>query len=169
MITKYQLFLFELNMLSLDTFKTVIKSTPLVSIDLIIKNKKKQILLGKRTNRPAKSLWFVPGGRVLKDESLEAAFKRLIKDELDLLNVNSHFKGVYQHFYNDNFTGDDFTTHYVVLAYEINFNIELSTLPKEQHSAYKWFTERELLLNEEVHEHTKWYFKSDKQADSLFK
>ena len=60
-------------MLSLDTFKTVIKSSPLVSIDLIVRNEQGQVLLGKRTNRPAQGFWFVVGGRVLKDESLEHA------------------------------------------------------------------------------------------------
>ena len=55
-------------MLPLSTFKTVIASTPLISIDLVIKNNTGRILLGKRTNRPAQGFWFVPGGRVLKDE-----------------------------------------------------------------------------------------------------
>ncbi len=54
-------------MLPLATFKTVINSTPLISVDLVIKNNEGQILLGKRTNRPAKGFWFVPGGWVLKD------------------------------------------------------------------------------------------------------
>ncbi|ABM02613.1 GDP-mannose mannosyl hydrolase [Psychromonas ingrahamii 37] len=156
-------------MLPLVTFKTVIKSTPLVSIDLIVRNNNGQILLGKRTNRPAKRDWFVPGGRILKDESFERAFKRLIKAELDLTEVVSKFKGVYQHFYKDNFSEDKFTTHYVVLAYEITFNGKLSLLPVEQHSCYKWFSETDLLVDEKVHAHSKWYFQKDKQADLLFK
>jgi colanic acid biosynthesis protein WcaH len=65
-----------------ETFSTVIESTPLVSIDLVIKNQQGQALLGQRLNRPAKGFWFVPGGRVLKNESLAAAFKRLTLDEL---------------------------------------------------------------------------------------
>lgn len=156
-------------MLPLETFKTVIESTPLVSIDLIVRNKEGEVLLGKRTNRPAQGYWFVPGGRVLKDESFEHAFKRLIKAELGLTEVASNFKGVYQHFYDDNFSEDKFTTHYVVLAYEISFNGELSSLPVEQHSGYQWFNESELLEHESVHAHSKWYFQKDKQADLLFK
>ena len=38
-----------------DTFTTVIKSTPLVSIDLVVKNKHGQALLGQRLNKPANS------------------------------------------------------------------------------------------------------------------
>lgn len=156
-------------MLPLEIFKTVIESSPLVSIDLIVRNSEGQVLLGKRTNRPAKGYWFVPGGRILKDESFERAFKRLIKVELDLTEVESKFKGVYQHFYDDNFSEDKFTTHYVVLAYEITFNGELSSLPVEQHSGYEWFSETDLLMHEQVHTHSKWYFQKDKQADFVFK
>ena len=109
-------------MLSEETFKTIVASTPLISIDLVVRDNQNNILLGKRVNRPAKDYWFVPGGRVLKDESIEQAFKRLLKIELGIENYEPTFKGVYQHFYDDNFSEDDFTTHYVVLAYEINFN-----------------------------------------------
>ena len=156
-------------MLPYTTFKTVVELTPLISIDFIVKNNKGDYLLGKRTNRPAKGTWFVPGGRVFKDESFEQAFYRLIKGELNLNDITSSFKGVYQHFYDDNFSEDSFSTHYVVLAYEITFNEELYPLPKEQHSSYQWFSEEELLNNESVHLHTKWYFQKDKQADSLFR
>ena len=72
-------------MLPLTTFKTVVESTPLISIDLIVRNKKGEVLLGQRINRPAKGDWFVPGGRILKDESFDNAFKRLIKSELNLV------------------------------------------------------------------------------------
>jgi colanic acid biosynthesis protein WcaH len=42
-------------------FKTIIENTPLVSVDLIIKNENK-ILLGKRVNKPAQGYWFTLGG-----------------------------------------------------------------------------------------------------------
>lgn len=154
-----------INMLPLDTFKTIIESTPLISIDLIVRNNEGKVLLGKRLNRPAQGYWFVPGGRILKDEPFITAFNRLIKVELGLDYAESKFSGVYQHFYDDNFSEDDFTTHYVVLAYEINIGKELSSLPVEQHSSYQWFSENELVNNPQTHIHTKWYFQNNKQAD----
>jgi colanic acid biosynthesis protein WcaH len=155
--------------LSTTDFKTIVKSTPLVSIDLIVRDTEANVLLGKRTNRPAQGFWFVPGGRVLKDEHFELAFKRLIKEELGLDNVQSTFKGIYQHFYDDNFSEDDFSTHYLVLAYEITFKGDLASLPLEQHSKYKWFAEKELVESEQVHKHSKWYFQENKQADASLK
>jgi len=157
--------------LSPDVFKTVVKSTPLVSIDLVIEDSLGNILLGKRINRPAQDNWFVPGGRILKDEPFETAFKRLIKEELGLSNVNGNFIGIYQHFYADNFSEDDFSTHYIVLAYRIMIDLDVGGdfLPFDQHSKYKWFSQQELIDDESVHKHSKWYFQENKQADASLK
>ncbi|NOI36278.1 GDP-mannose mannosyl hydrolase [Vibrio cyclitrophicus] len=152
-------------MLPLESFKTIIESTPLISIDLIVRNSEGKVLLGKRLNRPAQGYWFVPGGRIVKDEPFITAFSRLIKVELGLDYAEPKFIGIYQHFYDDNFSEDDFTTHYVVLAYEINIGGRLPSLPVEQHSSYQWFSEYELLNNQQTHIHTKWYFQNSKQAD----
>ena len=63
-----------------DKFLDVIKATPLVAIDLIIKNSSGFVLLGKRFNRPARGFWFVPGGRIRKDETLENQYPGGISD-----------------------------------------------------------------------------------------
>jgi colanic acid biosynthesis protein WcaH len=142
-----------------NIFKTVIASTPLVSMDLIARNTSGEYLLGYRTNKPAKNYWFVPGGRILKDEPIHRAFTRLVNDELGIAVTfnNATFNGVYEHFYDDYVFGDDVTTHYVVLGYEITIDKALSELPKAQHSQYKWFSKEELLNAENVHKHSKWY------------
>jgi colanic acid biosynthesis protein WcaH len=110
----------------------------------------------------------VPGSRVLKDEPIEQAYMRLLKIELGMDKTSSYFKGVYQHFYEDNFSEYAFSTHYVVLAYEIMFNGDITSLPVAQHNDYRLFSETALLNNDDVHIHTKWYFQKDKQADNLF-
>ncbi len=155
-------------MLPLEIFKTVIASTPLISIDLIVHNSKLEVLLGKRLNKPAQGCWFVPGGRILKDESLKDAFKRLVETELGISVHNGVFKGIYQHFYSDNVTGPNFSTHYVVLAYEITLSKNLCAPPKEQHSEYKWLSQVALLKDDNVHRHTKWYFQKGQAADASF-
>ncbi|MFH4484129.1 GDP-mannose mannosyl hydrolase [Vibrio diabolicus] len=146
--------------LALNTFKIVVESTPLVSIDLVVRNKQGHVLLGERTNRPAHGYWFVPGGRILKDETFEQAFKRLTKIELgtELTLSEAKFIGPYEHHYDDNFSGAGFSTHYVVLGYEVTLNIDTGDLPKEQHGAYKWWSVDELLASKWVHQNTKDYF-----------
>ncbi|CAH8193184.1 GDP-mannose mannosyl hydrolase [Vibrio aestuarianus] len=142
------------------TFKNVVASTPLVSMDLIVRNKRDQVLLGLRTNRPAQGFWFVPGGRICKDETFEQAFLRLTEMELGqpIALSQARFLGPYQHLYDDNFSGTQFSTHYVVLGYQIDCDIELDTLPAEQHQHYRWWGVEELLSSELVHPNTKAYF-----------
>lgn len=146
--------------LSQEAFCAIINNAPLISIDLIVKNPQGQVLLGKRNNPPAKNFWFVVGGRIRKNETFHQAFSRLTMQELgqsfslDQANFITH----YQHFYNDSIFGDNISTHYVVLAYELVVD-NLKDLPIEQHSRYQWFDIDELLKNNEVHQYTKDYFK----------
>ncbi|MEP7704327.1 GDP-mannose mannosyl hydrolase [Paraglaciecola sp. 25GB23A] len=142
-----------------DVFKTVIVSTPLVSIDLVVKNSNGEYLLGYRNNRPAQGVWFVPGGRILKDESMDAAFLRLTKDELGiaLSRQSAVFMGPYEHFYTDCVFGIEHSTHYVVLGYELTVDLTLNDLPKEQHNQYVWLTRDDFLARDDVHRHSKWY------------
>ncbi|EOX3438078.1 GDP-mannose mannosyl hydrolase [Vibrio cholerae] len=143
-----------------ETFKAIVASTPLVSIDLIIRNSCNQVLLGLRTNRPARGFWFVPGGRIGKDETFEQAFLRLTQLELGypIPLKDASFLGPYQHLYSDNFSGTDFSTHYVVLGYQLMLDLDLQTLPVEQHQNYQWWDEQELLDSDLVHRNTKAYF-----------
>ena len=143
-----------------NTFATVIDSTPLISIDLVVKNQQGQALLGLRTNRPAQGYWFVPGGRILKNESMQTAFSRLCQNELGLkLSIEEAcFLGTYQHFYDDSVFGEHISTHYLVLGYEIIVDVAQLTLPTEQHSQYEWFHIDNLLAQDAVHKHSKWYF-----------
>ena len=150
-------------MLEKNLFKSVIQNTPLVSIDLVVLNADGQALLGERLNRPAKGFWFVPGGRILKNESLANAFKRLTLDELgtEFAIEQATLQGPHDHFYDDNVFGNEFTTHYVAISFVIKLTQPLSNLPMDvQHNGYKWFEINDLLNDAAVHKHTKWYFES---------
>ena len=148
----------------IEQFKTVVKNTPLISIDFIVKNSENKILLGKRVNKPAQNFLFTLGGRVYKNEKLEDAKKRILKDEvgLDLENFNPIFLGVFEHFYEDSFVNDDISTHYVNLAYEINVSY-IQDLPMAQHNSYSWLSLNELLNSNEVHKYVKDYFNLKKE------
>jgi colanic acid biosynthesis protein WcaH len=150
-------------MLSSETFKTVVDSAPLVSIDLIILNKNDEILLGKRTNKPAKGFYFTVGGRVFKNESMQIAANRILKDELGLdLQISKEFVGIYEHFYADSIF-PNVSTHYVNMAYKIKLDeMNLNSLFKTQHSEYKWVSIKNINLKKNVHDNVKAYFDPSK-------
>lgn len=160
-------------------FLEVVRNTPLVAIDLVVINLAGEVLLGHRVNKPAQNTWFVPGGRIRKDETLSRSFQRTIRDELGLdldvsiapggnpvLKISNpvireiNFKGVFEHLYPENFAGvEDITTHYITLAYQIHLAEPLTDLPGEQHSAYQWWKVDDLLTSPNVHENSKLYFR----------
>ena len=145
-----------------ETFKCVVKNAPLISIDLIIENKNKQYLLGKRKNKPAKGFLFVPGGRILKGENISKAFERITLAEIgkSIPISIAKFLGVFEHFYKDSVFNDQISTHYIVLAYKLKISdIEISSLPRTQHMNYFWLSISEILKREDVHPYTKLYFK----------
>ncbi|HAH56817.1 MAG TPA: GDP-mannose mannosyl hydrolase, partial [Bacteroidales bacterium] len=80
------------------------------------KNKKGEYLLGLRKNQPAQGYWFVPGGRVQKNETLDIAFQRLVQEELGvkLERSQAQFNGLFEHFYKESIFGEYVSTHYVV-------------------------------------------------------
>jgi colanic acid biosynthesis protein WcaH len=149
--------------LSPDCFKNIVENTPLISVDLVVRNISGEVLLGQRLNRPAKGFWFVPGGRILKNETLADAFLRLTKAELgQAFEITSaRYLGLYEHFYTDSVFGVQPDTHYVVNAFELIVTTTLN-LPKTQHNQYQWLSESDLLQRDDVHCHTKWYFESNK-------
>jgi colanic acid biosynthesis protein WcaH len=149
-------------LLSPDDFHSVVRLAPLVSIDLIIRNLRGEILLGLRSNEPAKGFYFVPGGIILKQERLHEAFARILKRETnyDASLDDARLLGVYEHFYDANSFGDEnFGTHYVVLAHELKLADASALKSDAQHSEMRWWGKRDLLVSDRVHENTKAYFR----------
>ena len=140
------------------TFKTIVDSTPLISIDILLK-KDGKVLLGKRVNKPAQGYFFSTGGRIIKNETINSAMIRLALNELNIeLKSTPKFIGMYEHFYHNSiFNG--ISTHYVNLAYEYEVE-EILDLPTEQHNEYQWFTVDELLKSKQVHKYVKDYFRN---------
>lgn len=144
-----------------DKFLDIIDTTPLVAIDLIIENSAGNILLGKRVNRPAKNYWFVPGGRIRKNEKIADAMLRISSAELGsaIAIEKTHLLGNYDHIYDDNaFAKQGINTHYVVLAYKAVLPSDAVITPDEQHSEFKWWTINDLTDAADVHQNTKAYF-----------
>ncbi|MBB3229759.1 hypothetical protein [Halomonas stenophila] len=76
----------------------------------------------------------MPGGRILKGESLDQAFERLIQHELDeaFYRDSSWLLGVYQHYYSDSVFGSagNPSSHYVVLGYQLALGAGEAVTPR---------------------------------------
>ncbi|TKX74509.1 NUDIX domain-containing protein [Halorubrum sp. GN11_10-6_MGM] len=93
-----------------DEWETIVRNVPIVSVDLVVECPD-GIVLGKRSNEPAKGEWFVPGGRVQKGEKLEEATHWIANEELGLDIEIRRSLGAFEHFYSTSDVGNE--KHYV--------------------------------------------------------
>lgn len=143
-------------------FAHVVRHAPLISIDLIIQDPEQRVLTGLRVNEPARNTYFVPGGVIRKNETIENAFVRIMQAELGFRRKVSEatFIGVFEHFYETNRFGDaGYGTHYVVLAYGLALPERPSIQLDAQHRAIRWMTPAEIIAASDVHPNTQAYFK----------
>jgi colanic acid biosynthesis protein WcaH len=152
-----------------DEFLALVRNAPLVSIDLIVENNNGEVLVGRRKNSPAKGSWFVPGGRVQKDETLDVAFARITCEEFGakIPRVKADFLGVFEHFYPDNFAGvSSVGTHYVVLSFRLGAREVPDAFPTRQHSEFRWMSLKDAVDNQEVHPNTREYFATSTRSST---
>ncbi len=110
---------------------------PLPCVDLLIVNKGR-LLLMKRTNTPAKGLWFTPGGRIYKGESLQAAVNRVLKEETGLDPDSIKQVGAMSH--------DWAEAQTITVFYTVNVSTDTPEM-NEEHDEYKWIQE----INDDLH------------------
>ena len=149
-------------LLSPADFRRAVEMLPLVSIDLLLHDGQGRYLTGLRSNPPAQGAWFVPGGRIRKNEPLALALDRIAREELGLHAMAAAWTpcGVHEHFYSTNFAGEiNRSTHYIVLAYEAERALDPASLPHAQHRGYRWLSPAAIVADPDVHPYTRAYFK----------
>jgi colanic acid biosynthesis protein WcaH len=117
-------------------YRRIVESLPIVCVDLLAR-KDNDYLLVKRTNEPLKGEWWVPGGRILKDEPVLEAVKRKLWSETGLVMLHPRFVGFYEDAYP--------TSHYGVPCHAISLLYEGIVAGKitlnHEAEEYKWTPE----------------------------
>ena len=133
-------------------FSKIQASIPIVTVDLLVIYKGR-LLLMKRNNEPAKDELFTPGGRILKDEDIEEAVHRILKEETGLTPLKIERKGVMSHIWSNHHTVTIF--HRVdVAADDVRMN--------EEHRAFKWISD----LDNKLHPYLKEMVKKSEIFDN---
>lgn len=157
-------------MLSRQEFLTVVENAPLMAIDFVVQHPRTQkFLVGRRTNPPAKELYFVPGGRVRKNERQADAIARISKMEfgVEFKREDLLFIGLFEHLYPESpFEEGVKGTHYCVCGVLVKHGVLsaeqcdaiANRMQDAQHSESQWMALDDLFANENVHDNTKAYF-----------
>ena len=149
-------------MLDENAFRQLVANGVLIAFDLVCYDREGKVLLGLRRNAPAKNFWFVPGGRIHKNETLNSALGRISKDEIGVLLSAGDVRllGLYDHIYSENVFGDQsFNTQYIIIAVEYrNFDSALLPETNDQHNGFRFLHPHEILVDPAVHQMTRAYF-----------
>lgn len=137
-----------------NEWNTIVTYAPIVSVDLVVETPA-GIILGRRTNDPARDEWFVPGGRVRKHEHLEAAVHRIAGEELGVDVEIRERLGVYEHFYEASDVPESGGKHYVPIGYVVETD-ETAFVADDQHGDLRTFEPGEL---PELHEYVADYLR----------
>ena len=120
-----------------DEWKTIVTNVPIVSVDLLIRHDG-GVLLGRRTNDPAKGYWFVPGGRVLKGESRRDAVHRVASQELGVDVEIVESLGAFEHRYETSDVAGVDSKEYLANGYVVDL-VDGELTPDDQHDEFRVF------------------------------
>jgi|SRR5690606_35908332 len=107
-----------------------------VTVDIVVlreKNNQKEILLIQRKNEPFQNQWALPGGFVDKDEDLETAAKRELKEETSVDAQNIKQMKTYGNPYRDP------RGYMVSVAYFTMIDSNTNTVAADDAKALQWF------------------------------
>ena len=128
---------YRLLMIPEPLYRTILRSVPIVCVDLVVRRPDGRCLLVRRRNEPLRSEWWVIGGRVQHGEKAEAAALRKLREEAKLEPASKlRFLGVYEDLFDRN-SFEKGPYHTISLVYEVEVDPYDVTLD-EQSDGFKW-------------------------------
>ena len=122
-----------MNLIPIPLYTAILEVLPLLCVDVAIVHQSKYLLV-KRKNKPAKEKWWVPGGRVMKGETMEDAVRRKVKEELEIEIKILSVLGYYENMWTKNESdviGGLHTVSIVFLATPLNMTVSLDNQSSE--------------------------------------
>ncbi len=118
-------------------YREIHKTMPIPCVDFVLLQDGK-VLLGQRTNEPAKGLWWFPGGRVQKGETLEEAVERKARQELGIEVKAVKKLGVDETIFDKGPFG--WPTHTINVVFLAKPKGRMKLVLDDQHSEFRWLS-----------------------------
>lgn len=135
-----------------DVFGACVGRLPQVCVEVVLTHDG-GVLLARRTNPPAAGEWFWPGGRLYKCERLEAAARRVAREELGLGVAVEGMLGVQEHFWETAAPAGADSRHTVNIVYEVSPTDGLDVSLDDQHDEWRLLRTREPDLHQYVQQY----------------
>lgn len=126
-----------------EVYKIILDNSIVITVDVIFVNGKGEILLGLRNNEPLKWVYYIPGGRRFKGETINEWVSRKMKEELwlDIDTEKLFLLSVYDDIFdNSAFEGIETHTCSITYVYHLSENEEKNIwISDSQHCGIKFF------------------------------
>jgi colanic acid biosynthesis protein WcaH len=119
-------------------FLTMHMNVPIVCVDMVVKYKN-EFLLVKRANPPERGKWFVPGGRIAKNETLATAVGRKLFEETGLKAGAPEFLMLAEHFNVKEYLPRG-NSHFITFVFLVHVRSKKSVRLDAQSSEARWFS-----------------------------
>ena len=122
-------------------YNHILEMIPILCVDVVVVHQGKCLLL-KRKNHPAKGQWWFPGGRILKNETIEHAVKRKADEEVNLQGQYLGILSIEETQFPQ--TGSMLCdVHTVNICCKVSSKSILSLRVNEEHDGYIWVDRHE--------------------------
>lgn len=125
-------------MIPAEQYKRILELMPILCVDVVIRNARGEYLLVKRANAPLKGRWWVIGGRVHKNETLEQAVIRKVKQETALAVRKMQPIGYYEDAFKDNSIKLATPFHAVSVVFAVAVGNDVKIRLDKQSTAWKF-------------------------------
>lgn len=122
----------------IEIYREIHRSLPVVCVDIIITDGKR-FLLAKRSNEPEKNKWWMPGGRILKNELLKEAAARFLKKETGLRGKQYELLGFHEFFASPGYF-PGINAHTIAFVFRVKAAGGSRIRLDGQHSEARWFS-----------------------------
>ena len=120
-------------------YSRILEYVPLACVDVVIVKNKKVLLIQRNASGSFKNQWWLPGGRIHKNESLKDAVHRKVFEETGLRVTIKHQLGSYEAF--DKKTSQEGVksgTHTIATVFIVELVGSDEIKLDKSHNGYKW-------------------------------
>ncbi|OGZ01788.1 MAG: hypothetical protein A2946_03990 [Candidatus Liptonbacteria bacterium RIFCSPLOWO2_01_FULL_53_13] len=120
-------------------YKNICAAIPIFCVDIVAEDSYGRFILVRRKNNPARGAWWVPGGRVHKNERVAHAAVRKLKEETGLKGTFKRILGFYEFFSKKGpYKGIDVHTPIAVCLVQVHGALRIRL--DEQSEGFRWVT-----------------------------
>ena len=135
--------------LPIEVYKPILDAMPLLCVDVVAyrgNRDGRSILMLERMEKPAKGLLWFPGGRLFKNESLEDAAKRKLREECGITRITLEKQiGAFSFSSHDGIFPDlKDGFHAVVIDYLVKVEDDTDMKVDDTSGGYKWLRREDL-------------------------